>query len=529
MFQSAELSLREYLDMLRRRRWFVVVVALVIAVVGTIPSLLEDPTYESEAKVQVRSEASVSAFEGTEYENELTRSRDLETQVQVLSSQETRAQVEERLGPDGEPFDDVTPEMSGFSEIITIRVSAPSAVGAADAANAYAEVHVEQRRQATTEPLLVQAAQLRSQSQSLESRLADVDAQLVNTEVEDLAADILNADALQSERFSLVAQVNELNRRADELEIDAELRKSAASVVSRAPINLDPVSPKPMIAGVIALVVGLLVGLGAAVIREILQDRISTPADMESLDPDLPLLASVPHVFGDLDDPEYELPPSGREAFRYLRTAIRFRSIETNVRSIVVSSAMSAEGKTTTAVNLASVMAQPGMRVVLIDADMRRPAVHSRLGLSNEVGLSSVIAGECTFNEALHFVRPWLAVMTAGPPALTANELLGDNRFLGMMEAVSEQADLVIVDAPPVLPVADALLAARAADTVVLIGRLGVVRRRELKAALRRFRDSKLDILGLVANDTQTTSDYAYGGYYGDYDVRESEDSGQPA
>lgn len=510
--------------MLRRRRWFIVGVALVVAVLGTVPSLLQDPMYESEAQIQVRSDSSVSAFDITGYENELTRNRDLETQVQVLNSLETRALVEERLGPDGPEFDTVTPEMSGFSEIITIRVSAPSAPGAADAANAYAEIYVEQRQQGATEPLLIQAAGLRTQAQSLESRLADVENQLLDPEI-----DALSADALRGERLSLLTQINDLGRRADELEIDADLRKSAARIVSRAPINLDPVSPQPVIAGVIALIVGLLVGLGAAVIREILQDRISTPADMENLDPDLPLLASVPHFSGDLDDPNSELPPSGREAFRYLRTAIRFRSIESEIRSIVISSAMSAEGKTTAAVNLATVMAQPGMRVVLIDADMRRPAVHERLGISNEVGLSSVIAGDCSFPDALHFVNPSLAVMTAGPPALTANELLGDDRFVGMMEAVSAQADLVIVDAPPVLPVADALLAARAADTVILIGRLGVVRRRELKAAVRRFRSANLDLLGIVANDTEMSAAYGYGGYYGDYESQPSEDSGQPA
>ena len=516
MFQDAELTVREYLEMLRRRRWFIAAVTIGITALATIPIALQTPVYASTSEIQLRSENSVSVFDDGDVVSEATRSRDLSTDVSVLTNRETRSLVVARLGPDGLPFTTVTAQVEGFSEIIRITVTAPSAAGAAEAANAFAEVYVDLRQTATTSALTAQATELRRQAQDLRTRQAEVDDQL---SVPDLG--VLTVENLRQERALLASQISEYGLRADQLTVDADLLREASKVVSRAPLNLTPIAPKTFRSGVIALGVGFLIGVCLAVFLEVIRDRMTNPGEMEAVDPDVSILASVPHVDIELDDPDHRLPPSAVEAFRYLWTAIRFQSMDDPVQSVLVTSSLSGEGKTTTAVNLALSLADSGSRVVLIDADMRKSAVHRRLGVRNQHGLSSVVAGTSTVADAIRFVRPNLAVMTSGPPTGAATDILGGERFIEMVRGLEAQSDLVIIDAPPVLPVADALLAARAVDRTLVVGRLGLVRRRELRSTLRRLRDSRIPVLGIVENDHATNA--GYGGYGDSYHVDSAE------
>lgn len=510
MFQNAELTVREYLDMLRRRRWFIAAVTLAITALAVVPLTLSDPIYASTSEIQLRSETAVSAFGDDVPESELTRSRSLATDVAVIETSEMEALVIERLGRDGKEFDQVVAAVDGFTEIIQITAVAPTAAGASEAANAYADVYVEQRRDASTSALVAQESELRSQAQDLEVQLNALDAELAAS-----VDDPLSVENIRQQRALLSTQISQYETRADQLGVDADLRENAYSVVARAPLNTTPVAPKPLRSGVIAFVIGLVVSVCMAVFLEVLRDRVSTVDDLESVDADLSVLASVPHVEIDLDDPDHRLPPLALESFRFLRTAIRFRTMDSAGQTVLITSATSSEGKTTTAVNLGLVMAEAGSRVVLIDADMRKPAVHDRLGVANRRGLGAVLNGDCSFADALRFVRPNLAVMTAGAPSAAATDLLGDDRFGRMIDAVREQCDIVIVDAPPVLPVADALLAARVVDNSIIVGRLGQVRRRELRATIRQFRDAYLPVMGLLANDSEVGS--RYGVYYEPY------------
>lgn len=124
------------------------------------------------------------------------------------------------------------------------------------------------------------------------------------------------------------------------------------------------------------------------------------------------------------------------------------------------------------------------------------------------MGLTSVLTGQVDVADAVRFVEPNLAVLTAGPPSAAANELVGSDDFAALLRGLSDQCDLLVVDAPPVLPVADPLLVARAVDVVLLVSRLGVVRRREVRATLRRLRDAALPVVGIVVNDAEPERSY---------------------
>jgi capsular exopolysaccharide synthesis family protein len=501
---SSDQRLRAYANLLLRHRLAIIVTAVLVLAAGVVPALLEEPTYAATSAVRVRADNTASPFDTDTQDNAQTRSRDLLTSVEVIESGPLRALVQERLGADADPFDQVTATLVGFSEVIQVRIQAPSAEGAAAAANAYAEVYVEERQRQSVQALVEQSEELRRRSASANEQMVAIDAQLA-----DPATDPVTTENLRVSRAALAAQILDFSRRADELDVEAALREGGTEVVEWAGVDTDPVSPQPVRAGLTAAVLGLLAGIAVGVVREVAQDRLSSVEDLGLVEPAVPVLASIPHSRTAGLPEGHEVDPAVHEAFRYLRTALRLR--EEPLRSVVVTSAVAGEGKTTTAVNLALAFAESGSRVVLVDADLRRPTVHRTFDLLNDLGLSSILARTSRFGEAISYVRPNLAVLPAGPPSDAANELLERPEFAQLVQTAAAQSDLVIVDVPPALPVADPLVAARAVDGVLVVARLGQVRRREVRTLLQRLREARLPVVGLVANDV--TNDVQYGTY----------------
>lgn len=521
MLRSGEFSLRDYIEMLYRRRWMILGLALVGMLAGLLPASLDDPAYSATSTIRLRASEQLSPFDDTP-ENINTQTRNLVTDTEVIKSPETRAAVIERLGPDAKPFDEVFATLVIYSELIEITVVAPSAAGAAEAANAYGDEYIQIVRDASVNALDLQASELRGRVRDDTDRQAAIDASLLSPDLPEV-----QRAALGQERANLAIQIAQYSTRADQLEVEVVLREELSTVASRAQIDYSPVGPGPFIPALIGMVLGLLIGLCVAVLLELLRDRISTPSALETIDPDLRILAAVPHADTNLDNPGTPAPRSVVEAVRYLRTGLRVAGIDHPFSSILVSSSLAEEGKTTTAVQLAEALADDGVRVVLVDADTRKPSVHHRLGLENEIGLSSILTGDTPFSDAVQYVHPTLAVVAAGPPSDGASELLRSFEFERMIKKLSEQSDLVIVDTPPVLPVADALEVSRVVDAVLLVVRVDRIRRRDVAAAVRRFRDARVRLLGFVANDlSASTSGYGtYGGYGYDYPPSSEDDS----
>lgn len=294
---------------------------------------------------------------------------------------------------------------------------------------------------------------------------------------------------------------------------------NSISVLNPAQAPIGPTSPRPLLNTVLAALVGLMIGVGGVLLADYLDD---SPRSPEHLAASLgaPIFASLPRVTrrrGQL--PEMVVSPhsDAAEAYRILRTSIRFANVDTPIRSLLVTSSNSGEGKTTTATNLAVTFAQAGVRVVLIDADLRRPTVHETFGLDNTTGLTSVLYSqkELQWGEVLQQGPvPRLQILTAGPLPPNPAELLSSRRMHRIMEHLRGWAELVIVDSPPLLPVADPVVLALMTDSVILVTDVERSSMHAMQRAKEALAAVGASISGIVLNKVPRGKSSYY--YYGD-------------
>lgn len=207
------------------------------------------------------------------------------------------------------------------------------------------------------------------------------------------------------------------------------------------------------------------------------------------------------------------------ESYRTLRTNIQFSSIDEEVRTIMVTSAGPGEGKTTTITNLAVAYSQADQRVVLVDADLRKPTMHQSFELSNRAGLSSLLSGQAELEEVLRSTNiPNLNVITSGPIPPNPSEMVSSKRMTSLLEDLKERFDIVLVDTPPALAVTDAQLVATKCDGVVLVVDSGKVKKDIALKAKENLEYVRAKILGVVLNNMDRKKAETYYYYYGSQD-----------
>ena len=293
-----------------------------------------------------------------------------------------------------------------------------------------------------------------------------------------------------------------------------------ATIVDDAQEPIVPVSPQPLRNLALAGVLGLLLGLGLAVARELLDTTIKSSEDVGTVT-DAPILGNI---FGDdaakLEPLEVLTQATPwAEAFRVLRTNMQYVEVDEDQKVIVVTSSLPGEGKSTVAVNLAITLSLANERVALIECDLRRPLIAGRLGLDGAVGTTSVLIGKIALNDALQeYGDSGLRVLACGPIPPNPSELLQSHAMEKLLTDLRSDYDVVILDAPPLLPVTDAALLATQADGAVVVARHGVTTRDQLTHAIERIASVDSKVLGVVINRTpvrKTGSAYGYGYGYG--------------
>ena len=303
-----------------------------------------------------------------------------------------------------------------------------------------------------------------------------------------------------------------------ELAVVANSRANNVQVLDRADVPPFPVSPNPRRDWMTAILAGLSIALGLAFGMEYLDDSVKTPEDITKR-LRLPLLGLVPAVRGERVPVLTEtVPHDFGEAFRSLRTSLVFTSGAQSTRIIAVTSSQPLEGKTTTACNLAMALAFGGSRVLLIDADMRRPGLHKTVGLRNETGLSHLLVGQARVREAVQRTsEPNLVVITAGRTPPNPSELLSSERMSNFLANLATGPfDWVIIDTPPVLAVTDAVIIAPKVSGVVFVIGSEMTRRVHAERALETLQSGRPRSIGVVLNRVDfDRNKYYYSRYYG--------------
>lgn len=292
-------------------------------------------------------------------------------------------------------------------------------------------------------------------------------------------------------------------------------------VVDPAPVPMWPDPSRRALKMAIALVAGLLVGGLGAITLDQLDSRVRQPRDAERA-VHLQVLGTVPKISSKASNPKSVL--IGKEAFRGLRTNIRFALAE-QPRLMAVTSSAPGEGKSTIAVNLALTLAEQGSRVLLIDADLRRPQVHRILGVERLPGLADVLMGQADLDHAIVSspVHPGLSVLPGGSATGSPAELVGGDAFMNLVLALREGYDTVIVDTSPVLAVTDAALIGTVADGTLVVVRANQTDQGALSQCVEQLRRVNANLIGIVLNDVPLDN-VGYSSYYDSYYDGESGD-----
>lgn len=289
-----------------------------------------------------------------------------------------------------------------------------------------------------------------------------------------------------------------------------------ATLIDDAQVASSPVSPQPVRNLALGVVLGLLLGVGLAVARELLDTSIKGADDIGEITT-APVLGNIFH------DNDAKRAPSEvlftatpwAEAFRVLRTNMQYVDVDQDQKVIVVTSSLPGEGKSTTAVNLAVTLTQAGQKVALVECDLRRPLIADRLELDAAIGTTSVLIGKVSADDVMQpYADTTLDVMVCGQIPPNPSELLQSQAMEALLEDLRSRYDVVVLDAPPLLPVTDAALLATRADGAVVVVSHGRTTRDQLATAIERLDSVGATTLGLVVNQApakKSASGYGYG------------------
>jgi tyrosine-protein kinase len=480
-----------YTRIARRRAVLILLTAVLVGAVAMGVSTLQAKRYEATAALLFRPAQAGQALADSRAAGVASDPyRDAATNVELVSLPEIARRA---AGPLRSTTDDVAHHIrvqaKGQSDVVEIVADAPRAGVAQRLANTYASTFIGFRRETDRAGIL--------ETQRLVDRK--------------------RAELAPAERNG--PRGRSLADRSDQLAVLASLQTGNAELVQSATLPSSPASPRPLRNGVLGAILGLVVGFVLAVARERLDRRLRDDEEIEGVAA-LPVLGRIANA--------RSLKRTGRaaladlEPFRLLHANLRYRNVQQPIRSVLVTSPATEDGKSVVAANLAAAAASVGARALLIEADFHRPVMARRYELDPSVGLSSVAAGHVALGKAVQEVEVdvgddgaafAMQVLVAGTPPRSAADLLGSGGMARLLHQDTYGYDLVVIDTPPMAMVADAAPLVRDVDCVLLVARPGHTPARALRRLREQLADLGPSLLALVIDgieEPDAVAHYAY-------------------
>jgi non-specific protein-tyrosine kinase len=505
-------DLRDYLAVLKRRKWTILAVALLVIIAALGYSFGQTPLYEGTTRLLVRGvPADASGY---------TVPVNLQTEGEVVTSEPVASRVIEQLDLDLTPQAlirkiEVTPT-SQLGEVLLISHTSPQPQLARDLPNAFAQEYIDYKADQANAALNVGLEAITSQIDELDARFESISTRLQTPSVK---ANPELVAALQAEQNAMIARMGILQQRLDDYQSRTPGDIRGGELIESATLPSSPASPDHLINGLRALVLGIALGIGLAFVKERLDDQLRSRQELERAT-GLPVLGTVPRftTSGKTGREVITLAqPRGTasEAYRSLRTGLNFLSKQQALQSLLLTSPSEGEGKTITCINLAVAFAQSGRRVMLVSADLRRPTLEDYFGLQRGEGLTRWLTAKDS--------DPWdlirdpgidhLRVIPSGPIPSNPAELLSSPRLTELIEILEDNSDIVLIDSPPVLAVADAAILSTHVDGTILVADATKTHRSAAARAAQELQSVGARLLGTIYNGFDASS-AAYGVSY---------------
>jgi non-specific protein-tyrosine kinase len=515
-----EVELRRYWWILRKWLLLVFLLPIVCGAVAYVISIRSIPVYSASATLLVYRTPSGDI---TDYNAIVTSERLARTYSTMIPRRPVLEAVIRRMGLDESPASlakRVRVNLIQDTQLIQLDVEDADPQRAADLANAIAEEFIRQNS-------ALQEARFAESLENIKAQISELSGLMEQTQrqLEALKAAGSQSDQAEVARLEGILAgyrntYSELVQTYEKMRLSAAQTMDSVTLFEPAQPPSAPVRPKPLNTAAVAATAGLVAAIALAFLIEYLDDTVKTPDEVrDSLG--LGTLGAIPAMNENgnelivIDDPSSLIT----EAFRKVRTNLWFASVDHPLRTILVTSPSPVEGKSFTAANLAAAIAQSGKRVILVDADLRRPRLHRLFKIRPESGLTQSLLDGNLQNHLLESPVENLLLLPAGPLPPNPTELLASQRMADALDELGRLADVVVVDTVPVLPLADALVLAPKADGVVLVMEAGKTRRAAARQAVESLAHAGANLVGAVLNKTPGRgSGYYYYYYYYYYD-----------
>src|SRR2546428_830076 len=562
--QEEKINLRHYWHVILERRWLVIAAYCSVFALCLIYLFKATRIYQATTRIQIDRESDnvlnikdVFSVDGREQDY-------LQTQYKNLQSRTLIESVVSKLKLDKDPryaksvdlskavSEDITIAPIRLSRLIDVKVQHPNPQQAAAIANALVETFIQQNLDQKMSKSMEAVHWLKNEANTLEHDVEEKDldvtrvreeiaslkdsiqkesqkvrdtiaagAELARAKESTMAGELKKKEQESFELSQLRIQYDVLSRQADqskllynivlqrmkETDLTSKDKKQNMRIVDSAVVPLNPIKPRVVLTLFLGVIGGLGVAIGFAFFVNYLDDSIKNQDDIETY-LRLPFMGYIPNIKTNSvleRDMQAHLHPQSNaaEGFRTLRAAIALAPKADRYRVLVVTSTIPAEGKSLVASNLSIVMAQTGLRTLLVDADLRRPSVHKVFRLQSPIGLSSYLEEKAgSVDECIHTTEvPHLDVVCCGAVPSSPSELAGSKRMTQFLLEVRNRYDRVVLDCPPVSAVSDPLIISSLADGVVFVTKFNKIRRDHARKTVQRIQNAGINILGVVVND----------------------------